>query len=142
MSSSTDTDVVQHLIDLVDNDELVLPTLPEVALRIREAANDPDVSPRELSSLLGSDPAISARLIRIANSPLMRSMQRIDTLPHAISRLGVSYSCNLAVGLAMAQMFQATNEVIDERLQQGRPRARCAARGSGTGRRRTPRPPP
>ncbi len=115
--SITKDDLIQRLMALVDNDELVLPTLPEVALRVREVANDPDVSPRALSDLLASDPAISARLIRVANSPLMRSLQRIDTLPNAISRLGISYSCNLAIGLAMAQMFQATSEVIDERMR-------------------------
>ncbi|MES3006808.1 MAG: HDOD domain-containing protein [Pseudomonadota bacterium] len=116
--SRSDSEITQHLLELIDRDELILPTLPEVALRIREAANDPDVSGRDLSDLLGSDPAISARLIRVANSPLMRSMQRIDTLPSAISRLGIAYSCNLAMGLAMEQLFQATNEVVDERMRQ------------------------
>jgi HD-like signal output (HDOD) protein len=35
-----------------------------------------------------------------------------------LSRLGITYSCNLALGLAMEQMFQATNEVIDVRLRE------------------------
>jgi HD-like signal output (HDOD) protein len=115
--TQTHEDVTGHLLSLIEQDRMVLPTLPEVALRIREAVNDPDISPRALSDLLSSDPAISARLIRIANSPLMRSLQKIDSLPGAVSRLGIAYSCNLATGLAMEQMFQATNEVIDERMQ-------------------------
>ncbi len=114
----TDQEITEHLLELIDRDELILPTLPEVALKIREVANDPMVSARDLSELLGSDPAISARLIRIANSPIMRSMQRIETLPGAVSRLGISYSCNLAVGLAMEQLFQATSDVVDERMRQ------------------------
>jgi len=48
----------------------------------------------------------------------MRSFQRIDTLSGAISRLGIAYSSNLATGLAMQQLFQATSEVIDERMRQ------------------------
>ncbi len=115
--SHTHLEITRHLLELVDRDELMLPTLPEVALRIREAANDPNVSSRDLTELLGTDPAISAWLIRIANSPLMRSFQRIDTLSGAISRLGVAYSCNLATGLAMAQLFQATSETIDTRMR-------------------------
>ncbi|MDO9318592.1 MAG: HDOD domain-containing protein [Gammaproteobacteria bacterium] len=111
-------EITRHLLELVDRDELMLPTLPEVALRIREAANDPKVTSRNLTELLGTDPAISAWLIRIANSPLMRSFQRIDTLSGAISRLGIAYSCNLATGLAMQQLFQATSEIIDERMRQ------------------------
>lgn len=116
--SHTHLEITRHLLELVDRDELMLPTLPEVALRIREAANDPNVSSRDLTELLGTDPAISAWLIRIANSPLMRSFQRIDTLSGAISRLGVAYSCNLATGLAMQQLFQATSETIDARMRQ------------------------
>lgn len=113
----TNPEITQHLLGLIDRDELMLPTLPEVALRIREAANDPKVTYRDLTELLGTDPAISAWLIRIANSPLMRSFQRIDTLAGAISRLGIPYSCNLATGLAMEQLFQATSEIIDERMR-------------------------
>ncbi len=116
--SPSHLEITRHLLELVDRDELMLPTLPEVALRIREAANDPNVTSRDLTDLLGTDPAISAWLIRIANSPLMRSFQRIDTLSGAISRLGIAYSCNLATGLAMQQLFQATSEVIDERMRQ------------------------
>lgn len=116
--SHTHLEITRHLLELVDRDELMLPTLPEVALRIREAANDPNVTSRDLTELLGTDPAISAWLIRIANSPLMRSFQRIDTLSGAISRLGIAYSCNLATGLAMQQLFQATSEIIDERMRQ------------------------
>lgn len=116
--STSHLEITRHLLELVDRDELMLPTLPEVALRIREAANDPNVTSRDLTELLGTDPAISAWLIRIANSPLMRSFQRIDTLSGAISRLGIAYSCNLATGLAMEQLFQATSEIIDERMRQ------------------------
>lgn len=114
----THLEITRHLLELVDRDELMLPTLPEVALRIRDAANDPNVTSRDLTELLGTDPAISAWLIRIANSPLMRTFQRIDTLSGAISRLGIAYSCNLATGLAMEQLFQATSETIDARMRQ------------------------
>jgi len=37
-------EITRHLLELVDRDELMLPTLPEVAMRIREAANDPALS--------------------------------------------------------------------------------------------------
>lgn len=106
------------LLDAIANDSLTLPTMPEVALKVREVASDPDLASRELAELLGKDAAISARLIRVANSPLVRTMQSIESLPAAINRLGITYSCNLAVGLAMEQMFQATNENIDARLRQ------------------------
>lgn len=111
-------DVEQSLLQAIENDQLVLPTLPEIALQVREAAVDPDTDIKKLQNLLQTDASLSARVVRVANSPLVRGYHSIDNLPAALSRLGVTYSCNLAVGLAMEQMFQATNEMIDTRLRE------------------------
>ncbi|MDX1490422.1 MAG: HDOD domain-containing protein [Pseudohongiellaceae bacterium] len=111
-------DVRGQLITAIKKDQIVLPTLPEIALQVREAANDDNISIKALGDLIGTDAALSARVIKVANSPLVRSPQAIENLPAAISRLGIAYSCNLAVGLAMQQMFQATNDMIDSRMRQ------------------------
>ncbi|MFT4888172.1 MAG: HD-like signal output (HDOD) protein [Pseudohongiellaceae bacterium] len=111
-------DIKQALLQAIKKDQLVLPTLPEIALQVREAAANPDTDIKKLQSLLQNDASLSARVVRVANSPLVRGHRTIDNLPAALSRLGVTYSCNLALGLAMEQMFQATNEVIDTRLRE------------------------
>ncbi len=110
--------VQQDLIRAIDQDELVLPTLPEVALQVREAAGDPDVSIQALSKVIGNDAALTARIIRVVNSPLLRSPKEITDLQMAISRLGINYTCNLATGLAMEQMFQATTDVVDRKMRE------------------------
>lgn len=111
-------DIKQALLHAIERDQLVLPTLPEIALQVREAAANPDTDIKKLQTLLQTDASLSARVVRVANSPLVRGYSPIDNLPAALSRLGVTYSCNLALGLAMEQMFQATNEVIDTRLRE------------------------
>lgn len=111
-------DIKLELLCALEKDQLVLPTLPEIALKVREAAKDPRTDIKELHELLSSDAALSARVVRVANSPLVRGYQIIEHLPAALSRLGINYSCNLVIGLAMEQMFQATNEIIDEKLRQ------------------------
>ncbi len=110
--------VQQDLICAIDKDELVLPTLPEVALRVREAAEDPDVSIQALAKVIGNDAALTARIIRVVNSPLLRTNKEITDLQMAISRLGINYTCNLATGLAMEQMFQATTDVVDRKMRE------------------------
>lgn len=115
---STLAETVQHeLLEAIQNDELVLPTLPEVALRVREAAEDPNVSIPALSKVIGNDAALTARLIKVVNSPLLRTNKEITDLNMAISRLGINYTSNLATGLAMEQMFQATSDVIDSKMR-------------------------
>ncbi len=112
-------DKVQHeLIQAIENDELVLPTLPEVALKVREAAEDPDISIPQLSKVIGNDAALTARIIKVVNSPLLRTNKEITDLQMAVSRLGINYTCNLATGLAMEQMFQATSDVVDRKMRE------------------------
>ncbi|KFX68850.1 histidine kinase [Pseudomonas taeanensis MS-3] len=110
--------VQQELLQAIDNDDLVLPTLPEVALRVREAAEDPDIGIPQLSKVIGNDAALTARIIKVVNSPLLRTNREITDLQMAVSRLGINYTCNLATGLAMEQMFQATSDVVDRKMRE------------------------
>lgn len=115
---STLAEAVQaELLEAIQSDELVLPTLPEVALRVREAAEDPNISIPALSKVIGNDTALTVRLIKVVNSPLLRTNKEITDLNMAISRLGINYTANLATGLAMEQMFQATSDVIDRKMR-------------------------
>src|SRR5699024_10873415 len=69
------------------------------------------------------DPALSARILRVANSPLLRARREIEGLRGAVARLGIDYTCNLVTSLAMQQLFQATSDAIDQRLRQAWSRA-------------------
>lgn len=114
---SLEKEFLAELIDAITNDRLTLPTLPEVALKIREAVEDPDVSSGALAGVIGQDAALAARIIKVANSPLMRGAVVVDNLQLAITRMGIAFVRNLATGLAMEQMFQATHDAIDKRLR-------------------------
>ncbi len=116
MNQVVDT-VRQELLDAIEKDQLVLPTLPEVALRVREVAEDPDASIDQLSGVIGNDAALTARIIKVANSPLLRAAREIEDLKMALMRLGMEYTCNIATGLAMEQMFQATSDMVDKRMR-------------------------
>ncbi len=110
--------VRQDILTAIKNDQLVLPTLPEVALRVREVADDPNADIDKLVGVIGGDAALSARIIRVANSPLLRASRAIEDLKTALMRLGISYTCNIATGLAMEQMFQATSDMVDMRMRE------------------------
>ncbi|HGM5579716.1 TPA: HDOD domain-containing protein [Pseudomonas putida] len=109
--------VQAQLLAAIDNDDLVLPTLPEVALSIREAAEDSEISVAALSRVIGRDAALSARLIKVVNSPLLRALVEVTDLHTAITRLGVNYSCNLAIGLVIEQIFHARSSAVEHKLR-------------------------
>jgi len=110
--------VSAQIIDAIDNDKLRLPTLPEVALKVRDVAENPNSDLNSLAAEIGNDAAITARVIKVANSPLLRGSNEIQDLKMALSRLGMEYTANLATGLAMEQMFQATTDIVDKRLRE------------------------
>jgi len=108
--------VAELLADL-DSGQLQLPTLPEVALRVRDAVEDEDANASQIAEIIAQDAALSARLIQVANSPLYRGRQEIDRLTMVVARLGSKLVRNLVTSQVMKQMFQATNDLIDQRLR-------------------------
>ena len=108
---------VNELLDDLESGQLQLPTLPEVALRVREVVDDENASAGQIAEIIAQDAALSARLIQVGNSPLYRGRQEIDRLPMVISRLGNKLVRNLVTSQVMKQMFQATNDIIDQRLR-------------------------
>ena len=105
--------VRDEILEAIASDKIVLPTLPEVALQVRETAADPNVDAQKLDNVIKNDAALTARIIKVANSPLLRARNPIEDLKMAVMRLGIDYTANLATGLAMQQMFQATSDTVD-----------------------------
>ena len=84
-----------------------LPTLPEVAQRLMATFGREDVSLRELASLIAQDPALTARLLRLANSARYRPRERITRLQDAAALIGLGPLRSLAMGACLARAFPA-----------------------------------
>lgn len=115
------TDKVQQfykeLKQAVDTDKLVLPSLPEIALRIRDAVESDDSTAEQIADLLSQDASFSARLIKVANSPLYRLGKSVDDIQMAVTRLGLTMVKDLVISLAMKQIFQATSDALDHHFR-------------------------
>jgi len=80
-------------------------TLPHVALRVTEVANDPEAGAYELKRVMESDIALSTSVLRYANSSLFPTRTEVTNLQQAIAYLGMSMIRNLAVTAAVGQLF-------------------------------------
>ncbi|MEW8505327.1 MAG: HDOD domain-containing protein [Candidatus Thiodiazotropha sp.] len=109
---------LQKLIDAIDHNHITLPTLPEVALKVRDAVEREQSSANHIAEIIASDAALSTRLLQVANSPLYRGRVAIDNLQMAVARLGVRLVRSLVVSLIMRQIFQATNDLLDTKFRQ------------------------
>lgn len=109
--------VFQQLCKAVETDQIKLPTLPEVALKIRQAVEKDQHTAADIAALLSQDTALSARLLQLANSPLYRSRTEIDNLQMAVTRLGIRIVKDLVVMLAIKQAFKSTKKDIDKQFR-------------------------
>jgi HD-like signal output (HDOD) protein len=112
----TEQQFLQQLRSAIHENKITLPTLPEVALRVRDAMEKEEISGRQIAEIVATDGALAARLLQVANSPLYRGRVPIDNIQQAVTRLGNQLVRNLVTSLAMKQMYQATSDTLDKHL--------------------------
>lgn len=80
-------------------------TLPEIYFRVREVVDDTNSTMEDLAETLKLDPAISARLLRIVNSPIYGFPKQIDTIFCAVSLLGTQAIIDLVTATTVGKTF-------------------------------------
>lgn len=86
-------------------------TLPNIALRVMEVANDPSSGAADLKEAMETDAALCARVLRCVNSSAYAVRGKITNLQHAIAYLGLKQVRNLAMTAAVSDLFKK-NEAI------------------------------
>ncbi len=114
MSTELKNRILTQLIDELENDKLVLPSLPEVALKVRDTLDDENANTKAVAQVISTDAALSAKLIQVANSPLLRGSTHIDSVDMAVTRMGNTTVKNTVNSLIVQQIFQPTTEVTDK----------------------------
>ena len=117
MDAAAEEKFLDKLLEDLENDRLVLPTLPEVAIKVRDTLEDENSSLIDVAKIITSDAALSARMIQVSNSPLLRAANPIESVEAAVTRMGSNMIRNLVTSMVMEQMFQATSDVTDKRLR-------------------------
>jgi len=96
---------VERLAQDLRDERLELPAFPEAVLRIQRALQSPDTSTDDIVRILSSEPALAARLLRMANSAEFRRVdQNITDLRKAVARMGFNMVRSVAVAFAMRQL--------------------------------------
>jgi len=90
-------------------DKLVIPCLPDVALKLRSAIQK-DIGIQEAVQIINFDSVISSRLIQIVNSPLYRAVNPITNSLDAVSRLGLDTTRNLVTSISIQNLFKSKNK--------------------------------
>lgn len=97
--------ILQQVRAGIQSNRMVFPSLPEIALKVREIINDPSCNSAKLASAISMDAGFSARLLKLANSSSLRASKTITDLKTAISRLGMQHVKTLVICLCAVQVM-------------------------------------
>jgi HD-like signal output (HDOD) protein len=86
-------------------DTAKLPIMTEVAHSLVRTLNDPDASAAQIEAIISKDPALTANLLRMANSAQFGLSRQVLSLEHAITMLGMSRIRSLALSTSISTGF-------------------------------------
>jgi HD-like signal output (HDOD) protein len=96
---------ITSLLDDITHNRLVLPSLPEVALKVRKLADDPYSPAEKIAKIISTDAALSARLLQISNSVFFKGLNPVENVRTAVVRLGGVCVRNVVTSLVMDQLY-------------------------------------
>lgn len=97
------------LVGAVDD----LPTIPIVATKILQMLDNPDVSVEDIADLMLSDQVMTARVMKLLNSPVYKPAQEITSLKRALVYLGLRHVRELALTTSVIDAFDDTTGALD-----------------------------
>jgi HD-like signal output (HDOD) protein len=86
-------------------------TLPQVAMKVVEVANNENSGAADLKAAMESDAALSARVLRCVNSAAFSLRTRVTNLQTAIAYLGCKQIRNLAMTASVADLFKVDQPI-------------------------------
>jgi HD-like signal output (HDOD) protein len=109
--------LTNQLLEDLNNNRLVLPSLPDVAVRVGRAMRDETTNARKLANIVQTDPAITTKLVRAANSPLYAGVTPVDSCAAAIVRLGADTTHKLVLTFALRELFNTHSKILKQQMQ-------------------------
>ena len=102
-------ETARQLVAKIDD----LPTIPVVATQVLQLLDDPDVNVDKVADLMLTDLVMTARVMKMVNSPIYRPNQEITSLKRALVYLGIRHIKEIALTSSFISAFEDKGGVID-----------------------------
>lgn len=106
MNNETITLLLARVANELSSPNLVFPVFFDVTLRVQRLTRDPDVSLDKIATLIATEPLLSAKIMRLANSAAMGGASgAVKNLRAAILRIGLAQVRSVAYAVSLEQMM-------------------------------------
>ena len=82
------------------------PSPPAIALQIVALAGDPDIDVGRVAATVSRDPGLTAKVLRVANSPLYSKRRKSENLRQALVALGLNVATTLALSFSLVSTYK------------------------------------
>jgi diguanylate cyclase (GGDEF)-like protein len=86
------------------------PSPPTIAFQIIDLASDPEISAGKVAALIGRDPGLATKVLRVANSPMYSKRRKSENLRQALVTLGLNAAVSLALGFSLVGTYQQAKD--------------------------------
>lgn len=102
------TATVEHLV----KHETSLASFPDIYVRIKAVLDSPTSSANDIAKVVSADPGISSKLLKLVNSPFFGLASKVDSVPHAVTLVGVKEVATIALGISTIDYFKDIPEEL------------------------------
>jgi diguanylate cyclase (GGDEF)-like protein len=85
------------------------PSPPAIAMQIIELTSEPDIDMGKVAAAIAKDPGLTAKVLRVANSPLYSKRRKSENLRQALITLGINAATTLALGFSLVARYKSGN---------------------------------
>jgi len=103
-SGPSDNDRYRRFIEQIDN----LPSLPSIVTKLIQVVNSPDTSAEDAAKLIQKDPALTTKMLRLANSAFYGIPRSISSVSSAVVILGFNTIRSLVLSASVMKLFAST----------------------------------
>ena len=110
--------ILYELIFELQQGNFTLPSLPDIALKIREIIADEDSSANDIAKVIAGDPAIAAKVLKAANSAMYQRKSKAQDCKTAVIGLGTKVTAQLVMAFTMKDLFKPNNDKLTKHMSQ------------------------
>ncbi len=92
-----------------------LPTLPVLVVQVQRAIANEMSGVRDIGQIIERDPALTARLLRVANSAAFARGDPVTSVGSAIGRLGMGHVRSLCLAVGIVRAFGTASQRLDHK---------------------------
>lgn len=116
-ASNSDDAIIKEIHREFHHNEVDLPSMPEVALKINQAVQDESLDLQKIAEIIQTDPMISARAVQVANSAMYAGSQPVQTIKRAVQRIGLRAMRAIVMSVALRNLYTPESPLIKKRMR-------------------------